>query len=108
MWPFKKKIKPLNNSVLLAYRHEALGRLCFEGSWSGYWKTRIDGVDYRSPSMCGINFLKDEYGNFIRDALIDRVKMRRNPKKYSEELGMCRYGAFRYVCEDGTVEQWHW
>lgn len=42
MWPFKKKIKPLNNAVLLKYRHEDLGRLRFIGQWSGWWETRIE------------------------------------------------------------------
>lgn len=108
MWPFKKKIKPLNNSILLKYRHEALGRLRFIGSWSGWWETRIDGITYRGEHVSGFKAVVGDCGTFIQDVLIDRVKLRRDPKKYSEELSMCRYGSYRFIDGNGNVEQWHW
>jgi hypothetical protein len=108
MWPFKKKVKPLNNTILLRWRHEALGKLRFFGSWSGYWETRIEGVCYRGESVSGFKAVVGDIGTFIQDALIDRAKLAKNPLKYSEELGMCIYGAYRYIREDGSVQQWHW
>ena len=108
MWTFKKKIKPLNNSILLEYRCEALCRLRFVGSWSGWWETRIDGITYRGERVSGFKAMVGDCGTFIQDALIDRIKLRRDPKKYSEELAMCRYGGCRFINENGNVQQWHW
>lgn len=108
MWPFKKKIKPLNNSILLEYRHEALGRLQFIGQWSGFWKTRIDGITYRSERVSGFKAVVGDRGTFIQDAIIDRVKLRREPKKYSEELGICRNGGCRVIVEHGDAITWYW
>ena len=108
MWPFKKKIKPLNNTILLRWRHEALGKLRFFGAWSGYWETRIEGVCYRGETVSGFKAVVGDIGTFIQDALIDRAKLAKNSSKYSEELGMCRYGAYRYICQNGSVQQWHW
>lgn len=108
MTPFKKKIKPLNNTVLLRWRHEALGRLRFVGVWSGYWETSIDGIWYRGEVVSGFKFLIEDSGTFIQDALIDRAKLAKNPQKYSEELSMCRDGGYRFIDENGNVQQWHW
>ena len=108
MWPFKKKIKPLNNTILLRWRHEALGRLRFFGSWSGYWETRIEGIRYRGERVSGFKAVVGDIGTFIQDALIDRAQLAKNPSKYSEEIAMCKYGGYRYICEDGSVEQWNW
>jgi hypothetical protein len=108
MWPFKKKNKPLNNSILLKYRHEALGRLRFFGGWSGYWETTIDGVSYRSERVPGLREILGDYGNFIIDAILDRVRLRRHPERYREDFEQLRYGGVRYVKADGSVEQWHW
>ena len=108
MWLFKKKNKPLNTTILREYRHEALGRLRFFGSWSGFWETRIDGIKYRGETVSGFSAIVGDCGTFIQDALIDRVKLRRYPKKYSEELAMCRYGGYRYIDKDGNVQQWNW
>ena len=108
MWPFKKKVKPLNNTILLRWRHEALGRLSFVGSWSGWWETRIDGIAYRGAQVSGFKAVVGDCGTFIQDALIDRAKLEKHPNKYSEELGMCRYGGYRYISEDGSVQQWNW
>jgi len=108
MWPFKKKIKPLNNTILLRWRHEALGRLTFYGGWSGYWETRIDGIRYRGERISGLKYIKGDFGTFIQDALIDRARLKKTPSKYSEEIAMCNYGGYRYVYEDGSVQQWNW
>ena len=105
---FKKK-KPLNNTILLRWRHEALGRLRFIGSWSGWWETMIGGITYRGEHVSGFKAVVGDCGTFIQDALIDRVKLRRDPKKYSEELSVCRYGGYRQIDKDGNVkQQWHW
>ena len=108
MWPFKKKIKPLNNTILLKWRHEALGRLRFCGGWSGYFETIIDGITYRGERVSGFRAISGNVGTFIQDALIDRAKLAKNPEKYSEQIAMTMYGGKRFVCEDGTVEQWNW
>ena len=108
MWPFKKKVKPLNNTILLRWRHEALGRLSFTGGWSGFWETRIDGISYRGETISGFKAVVGDVGTFIQDALIDRAKLEKHPNKYSEELGMCRYGGYRYISKDGSVQQWNW
>lgn len=104
---FKKKIKPLDNTILLRWRHEALGRLTFTGGWSGYWETKIAGIRYRSERVSGLKAVIGDVGTFIQDALIDRAKLAKNLSKYSEELAMCQYGSYRYIDTNGTVEQWH-
>lgn len=104
---FKKKIKPLNNTLLLKWRREALDKLRFKGRWSGYWETKIDGIRYRSEMRSGFLFIAEDHGNFIQDALIDRARLERDPEKYSEELAACRQGGRRYVDALGNVEQWH-
>ncbi len=108
MWPFKKKVKPLNITILLRWRHEALGRLRFKGGWSGYWETSIDGISYRSERVSGVRYVVGDSGTFIQNALIDRARLAKNPSKYSEALDMCRYGCQRYIDAKGNVEQWHW
>ena len=105
---FKKKIKPLDNTILLKWRHEALGRLTFTGGWSGYWETVIAGIHYRGERVTGLKAVLGDVGTFIQDALIDRVKLEKSPSKYSEEIAMCKYGGYRYICEDGSVLQWNW
>ena len=105
---FKRKPKPLNTTILKQYRFDAYGKLTFSGGWSGYWTTRIDGINYRSPTVSGLKFLKDEYDNFIQDAILDRIKLRRNPEHYSKDLAMAHYGGYRYISENGNVEQWNW
>ncbi len=108
MWLFKKKIKPLDNTILLEWRHEALGRLTFTGGWSGYWETEIAGIRYRGEKVSGLKAVLGDVGTFIQDALIDRVKLKKCPSEYSEEIAMCKYGGYRYICENGSVQQWHW
>lgn len=103
MWPFKKRIKPLNNTILLRWRHEAFDNLTFIGTWSGYWKTRINGINYRSETVSGFKAVVGDTGTFIQDALIDRATLAKYPSKNSEELGMCRD---RFVDADGNVERW--
>jgi len=82
---FKKNVKPLNTFILRKYRQEALDRLQFIGSWSGFWKTSIDGVRYRSETVSGFKYVVGDCGSFIQDAIIDRIKLRRDPKKYSSD-----------------------
>jgi hypothetical protein len=90
MWPFKKKAKPLNNAILLRWRHEALGRLTFVGGWSGYWETCVGGIRYRGERVSGLKAVLGDTGTFIQDALIDRVKLEKKPSKYSEEIAICK------------------
>lgn len=105
---FKKRIKPLNNTILLQWRHEALGRLEFVGSWSGFWQTSIDGITYCSERVSGFKAVIGDCGTFIQDALLDRVRLRRDPEKYSEELARCQYGACRFIDEHGNIGTWNW
>lgn len=108
MWTIKKKINPLNTTILLRWRHEALGRLRFCGGWSGYFETTISGITYRGERVSGYRGVTGNIGTFIQDALIDRARLAKNPEKYSEQIAMARYGCKRFVREDGTVEQWNW
>ena len=102
----KKKIKPLNFSVLNAYRCEALSRLKFWGTWSGYWETVIDNVRYRSERVSGFKYVSGDYGNFIRDSILDRVRLRRD-RKNEITANMIRYGNERFIDNDGNAEWWN-
>lgn len=104
---FKKK-NTLNTNILREYRYEALGRMRFIGAWSGFWETRIDGITYHSERVSGFKAIKNDYGTFIQDAIIDRVKLRRNPEKFSKDFGICRYGGYRFINKDGNAETWNW
>ncbi len=77
------------------------------GTWSGYWETCIGGIRYRGERISGLKAFLGDTGTFIQDALIDRARLEKNPSKYSEEIAICEYGGYRYVNEDGSVEQWH-
>lgn len=103
---FKKK-STLNISILRKYRYEALGKLCFIGVWSGFWETRIDGIAYRSERVSGFKAVMGDCDTFIQDSIIDRVKLRRNPEKYSKDFGICRYGGYRFIDKDGNAETWN-
>lgn len=67
--------------LLKRYRQQAATNLKFIGGWSGYYKTTIDGVVYRSQKICGLNYLLDQTGDFIPNCIIDRVKQYRNNTK---------------------------
>lgn len=108
MWPFKKRVKPLNTTILRQYKAEAKGRLSFSGGWSGYFETRIDGVSYRGERVSGLKAVLGDTGNFICDAILDRVRLRKHPERYREDLDQLRYGGYRYISADGHVEQWSW
>ena len=103
----KKKIKPLNFSVLNAYRCEALSRLKFWGTWSGYWETVIDNVRYRSEIVSGFKYISGDYGNFIRDSILDRVRLRKDKKNKEIISNMIRYGNERFVDNEGNVDWWN-
>lgn len=80
----------------------------FIGYWSGFWETRIDGVNYRGETVSGFKAITGDIGNFVIDAIIDRARLRKHSNKYNEELAMASYGGYRYVKADGSVEQWNW
>lgn len=105
---FKRKPKPLNTAILRQYKAEGYGRLRFIGDWSGYWETTIDGVSYRSERVPGLRAILGDYGNFVIDAILDRVRLRKYPENYREDLDQLRYGSVRFVNSDGRVEQWNW
>ena len=92
--------------VLSRLRTEAIGRLRFSGGWSGYWYTRIDGIDYRGDLVSGFKYIKDDCGFFIQDAILHRVKLMRNPKAQAEARQLCSYGREYYISEKGNVELW--
>jgi len=102
----KKKNKPLNFTVLNKYRSEAMSRLRFWGIWSGYWETTIDNVRYRSEIVSGFKYISGDYGNFIRDSILDRVRLRKNKEKKSETDNMIYYGNYRFIDNDGNAEWW--
>ena len=84
---FRKKKKGLNVTVLKAYRNEASRNLDFIGGWSGYYETRIDGVDYRSERVSSFRFCVHGMagcGWFLHNAIKDRIYLRRNKEKMEE------------------------
>lgn len=106
-WKFKK-VKPLNNTILLQWRNEAYRRLRFIGRWSGYWETSIGGISYCGDIVSGFKYISGDVGTFIHDALIDRAKLAKEPDKYRKEIEECQhYMAVRFIDEEGNVEQWH-
>jgi len=102
-----KRNRFLNTAILSQWRLEALKNLDFVGGWSGYWTTRIEGVKYRSERVSGFNAVVGDCGAFIQDVLIDRAKIKRNPKKFSKELDICASGGVRYVDWRGEVTQFN-
>ena len=84
---FKKKRATLDVTVLKAYRFEARRNLNFVGGWDGYWETRIDGVDYRSERVSSFMYVvhgESGSGFFLHNAIIDRIRLRRNPKMFED------------------------
>lgn len=92
--------------VLSRLRTEAIGRLRFSGGWSGYWYTRIDGINYRSEMVCGFNYVVGDCGTFIQDAILHRVKLMRDKKAEAEARQLCGYGREYHISENGKVELW--
>ena len=105
---FKKRVRPLNTTVLRQYKAEAYGRLSFSGGWSGYWETQIDGITYRSERLTGLKAIKGDTGNFVTEAILDRVRLRKHPEQFREDLDQLKFGGYRYVSSEGQVEQWSW
>lgn len=106
MWPFKKKIKYLNVTILLKWRNEALSQLRFYGGWNGHYETIIDGITYRGERISGLHVITGDTGTFIQDALIDRAKIAKSIKN-NKELEILKSRYKRFVRENGTVEQWN-
>lgn len=100
-----RKTKHLNTTLLRRYRNEAYGRLSFDGGWSGYWHTAIDGISYRSAMVPRINYLTGNYGNFVVDAILDRVRLERNKYALMTARNFAKYGKARIIFEDSRVQQ---
>ena len=84
---FKKKRNNLDVTVLKAYRNEARRNLNFIGGWDGYWETKIDGVGYRSERVSSFRYCVHGIagaGWFLHNAIIDRIKLRRDPKAFEQ------------------------
>lgn len=105
---FKRKHKPLNTIILRQYKTEGYGRLRFSGGWSGYWETAIDNVSYRSERVSGFRAISGDCGNFVIDAILDRVRIQKHPQMYREDFEQLKHGGVRFVKADGSVEQWSW
>ena len=104
---FLKRNRFLNTTILSQWCLDALKNLDFVGGWDGYWATRIEGIKYRSERVSGFNAVVGDCGTFIQDALIDRAKIKRNPKKFSKELDICASSGWRYVNSKGEVTQFN-
>jgi len=96
------KPKPKRN-WLKELRLEAIGRLDFKGSWSGYWTTSIMGVNYRSESVSGFKYVTGDCGTFIQDAIIDRCRLLRNEESDHDARKLSSYGRERYIDKKGRV-----
>lgn len=96
------KPKPKRN-WLKELRLEAIGRLDFDGSWSGYWTTSIMGVNYRSERVSGFKYVTGDCGTFIQDAIIDRCRLLRNEEKDHDARKLSSYGRERYIDQKGNV-----
>ena len=94
----------MNIKILTELRTEAIGRLRFTGGWSGYWYTRIDGINYRSAIMSGFRFLTGDCGSFVQDAILHRLKLKRDKKAESESLQLCGYGREYRISEKGEIQ----
>ncbi len=106
MWPFtRKKKEKLRTRLLKKLRWEAVGKLNFIGRWSGYWTTTIMGVHYRSNTVSGFNFVVNDCGSFIQDAIIDRCKLLRNKDANEKAEYMARCGRKRYINANGDAEE---
>lgn len=70
----------MKTKLLKQYRSEALRNLEFDGGWSGYWTTEVDGVRYRSNSVSGFCYLVNDTGVFIQNVLIHRINLLRQKK----------------------------
>ena len=100
----RKKAKPLCCVVLRHYREQVARTLHFDGGWSGYWTVKIGGVKYISERVSGLRAVLGKTGNFIQDAILDHVRMRKSGEDFSWSYERDR----RYVYEDGHCEWWHW
>lgn len=98
----KPKEKPKRN-WLKELRLEAIGKLRFEGCWSGYWTTTIMGVHYRSERVSGFKYVSEDNGTFIQDAIIDRCRLLRDADKDSDARKLSGYGRERYIDKNGRV-----
>ena len=56
--------------LLKKIRNEALSNLYFVGTWSGYWKTSINGITYKSDVVSGFQYVIGDTGTFIQDAIL--------------------------------------
>jgi hypothetical protein len=100
----KKKAAGLNATILRRYRTEAYGHLIFIGSWSGYWKTTIDGIVYRSDRVSGFKYIKGDYGDFVTNAILDRVRLVRNKTEEIKALQLQNYGRERWIDSNGNAD----
>lgn len=99
------KPKPKRN-WLKELRLEAVGRLEFEGCWSGHWITSIMGVRYRSESVSGFKYVTGDCGTFVQDAIIDRCRLLRNKESDRDARQLSNYGRERYIDSKGNVSLW--
>lgn len=67
--------------LLKKLRKEAIDNLGFDGRWDGCWTTLIKGVYYESEIVSTLNYLLNDPGYFIQNAILHRVRM----MKYGEE-----------------------
>lgn len=99
-WFKKKKRNTLDVTILREYRLEARRRLDFIGGWSGHWTTTIDGVSYRSERVSSFRYcVYGEYGcgHFLRNAIIDRIQLRRDPEKMKDYANAPAFDRERWI-----------
>lgn len=100
----QKASKPMpKRKWLKEMRLEAVGRLRFDGGWSGCWTTTIMGVNYRSEMVSGFKYVSGDCGTFIQDAIIDRCRLLRDAEADKDARQLSSYGRERYVSKEGKV-----
>ena len=98
-----RRKKALDCTILKQYRLEAFSRLSFQGAWSGYWETKIDGIWFRGPRVSGFCYVMGDDKGFMRNAILERVRLRREDN--TTALSIARYKD-RYLDEEGKGEWW--
>ena len=63
--------------LLKSLRKQALSNLDFIGSWSGYWRTEIDGKIFKSSIVCGFGAVIGNDKGFTRECISRSIAIKR-------------------------------
>lgn len=63
--------------LLKSLRKQALSNLDFIGSWSGYWRTKIDGKIFKSSIVSGFGAVIGNDKGFTRECISRSIAIKR-------------------------------